>query len=189
MTRGLGHDRRLAELMRAAQGGDRSAYAALLHAITPVVRKLVLRQIAAFRRQEAEDIVQDVLISLHVARAAYDPERPFLPWLLGIARIRISDATRRNARRAAREVIVADVPETFCDADANISGDDYRDPEALHQAIQSLPDGQRRAIELLKLREMSLKEAATATGMSISALKVATHRGVAALRQLLSQEA
>ncbi|WP_425342258.1 sigma factor, partial [Klebsiella pneumoniae] len=43
---------------------------------------------AAFRRQEAEDIVQDVLISLHVARAAYDPERPFLPWLLGIARIR-----------------------------------------------------------------------------------------------------
>jgi RNA polymerase sigma-70 factor (ECF subfamily) len=173
--------------MQSAQDGDGPAYVKLLETITPIVRRHVLRQIAPFHRQEAEDVVQDVLVSLHVARATYDPERPFLPWLMGIARIRISDTTRRNARRAARELTVAEVPETS-DADVDTSGADYRDPEALRQAIQGLPARQRQAIELLKLREMSLREAATITGMSIGALKVATHRGVAALRQLLSIE-
>ncbi|WP_365970273.1 sigma factor-like helix-turn-helix DNA-binding protein [Mesorhizobium sp.] len=54
--------------------------------------------------------------------------------------------------------------------------------------IKGLPTGQRQAIELLKLREMSLKEAASFTGMSIAALKVATHRGMTALRMLLVTE-
>ncbi|MGE3369138.1 MAG: sigma-70 family RNA polymerase sigma factor [Rhizobiaceae bacterium] len=182
------NDRHFANLMRAAQDGDATAYARLLHTITPFVRKLVLRQITAFQRQEAEDIVQDVLVSLHVARATYDPERPFLPWLMGIVRIRTSDTKRRIARRTAREVTVAQVPETFSESGANISEDNYRDPEALRQAVQVLPERQRQAIELLKLREMSLKEAAAVTGMGIGALKVATHRGVVTLRRLLSNE-
>lgn len=189
MKRLIQNDSDLADLMRAAQDGDGHAYTTLLDAITPIVRRTVLRQTAAFQRHEAEDIVQDVLVALHVARATYDPERPFLPWLAGIARIRISDTTRRNARRAARELTVADVPETSSDGDVNISTDDYRDPQALRQAIRGLPAGQRQAIELLKLREMSLKEAASFTGMSIAALKVATHRGMTALRLLLTSEA
>ncbi|RWM19458.1 sigma-70 family RNA polymerase sigma factor [Mesorhizobium sp.] len=188
MKRAILNDSELADLMRASQDGDGHAYAALLEAIAPIVRKTVLRQTAAFQRHEAEDIVQDVLVALHVARATYDPARPFLPWLAGIARIRISDTTRRNARRAARELTVADVPETSCAAEANIFGEEYRDPEALRQAIKGLPTGQRQAIELLKLREMSLKEAASFTGMSIAALKVATHRGMTALRMLLVTE-
>jgi RNA polymerase sigma-70 factor (ECF subfamily) len=52
--------------------------------------------------------------------------------------------------------------------------------------VQSLPRKQRDAIELVKLRELSLKEAAAVTGMSIGALKVATHRAVAALRRVLT---
>jgi RNA polymerase sigma-70 factor (ECF subfamily) len=50
-----------------------------------------------------------------------------------------------------------------------------------------LPAGQRRAIELLKFQELSLKEAAEATGTSVGALKVATHRAMAALRKSLSK--
>ena len=60
--------------------------------------------------------------------------------------------------------------------------------EALHQAIQTLPSGQRQAIELLKLREMSLKEAAAASGTTVGALKVATHRAMVALRRLLTNK-
>ena len=48
-----------------------------------------------------------------------------------------------------------------------------------------LPKGQRSAIELLKLREMSLKEASQATGMIISALKVSVHRAIKTLRTSL----
>jgi RNA polymerase sigma-70 factor (ECF subfamily) len=55
----------------------------------------------------------------------------------------------------------------------------------LRQAIDSLPQSQRQAITLLKLKEMSLKEAEAASGISIAALKVATHRGVKSLRKIL----
>lgn len=51
--------------------------------------------------------------------------------------------------------------------------------------MAELPSGQRQAIELLKLREMSLKEAAAVTGTNIGALKVAVHRGMRALRKAL----
>ena len=57
--------------------------------------------------------------------------------------------------------------------------------QALLQAIRGLPPGQRQAVELLKLQGMSLKDAAGATGSSISALKVATHRAMASLRRAL----
>ena len=56
----------------------------------------------------------------------------------------------------------------------------------LKDAVGALPPGQRQAIELLKLRELSLKEAAAATGVSSGALKVATHRAMTALRRILA---
>jgi RNA polymerase sigma-70 factor (ECF subfamily) len=117
-----------------------------------------------------------------------DPGRPFLPWLLAIARNRMVDGARRYVRRSANEVAVEQLPVTFAEDEANVSGDAYGDPEALRQAMQRLPRGQREAIEMLKLREMSLREAAGATGLSMAALKVAVHRGMNALRKALATE-
>jgi RNA polymerase sigma-70 factor (ECF subfamily) len=67
----------------------------------------------------------------------------------------------------------------------NTNDEEIGDVEALEHAIRALPAGQRQAIELLKLREMSLKEASAATGTSVSALKVATHRAMLSLRRIL----
>jgi DNA-directed RNA polymerase specialized sigma24 family protein len=64
----------------------------------------------------------------------------------------------------------------------------YRDPQALRRAIQGLPRGQREAIEMMKLREMSLKEAAAASGTRVGALKVSVHRAMIALRKALKKE-
>jgi RNA polymerase sigma-70 factor (ECF subfamily) len=61
------------------------------------------------------------------------------------------------------------------------------DEATLLVAIEKLPPDQRQAIRLLKLKEMSLKEAALATGRTVSALKVATHRAVKSLRKILRQ--
>src|SRR3546814_10232108 len=74
------------------------------------------------------------------------------------------------------------ISETFAGPDTNVQEKAYGDREALRQAIHHLPRGQREAVTLLKLREMSLKEAAAVTGMSIGALKVAVHRAVRTLR-------
>jgi DNA-directed RNA polymerase specialized sigma24 family protein len=79
-------------------------------------------------------------------------------------------------------------PVTFSDAEPNTAGEAYRDTEALERAVRALPPGQRKAVEMLKLREMSLREAAAASGTSITALKVSVHRAIGALRKRLTKE-
>jgi RNA polymerase sigma factor (sigma-70 family) len=181
-------DAQLRVLMRSAQAGDGQAYRALLTAITPRIRRIIRRRRAFLGRADVEDLVQDVLLSLHAVRATYDADRPFMPWLLAIVWHRMADAARQYARRGAREMAVEDLEVTFADRSANMYEEDTGDLEALAQAIQALPAGQRRAIQLLKLEERSLKEAAAATGSSVSALKVATHRAMLSLRRRLGAQ-
>jgi RNA polymerase sigma-70 factor (ECF subfamily) len=171
--------------MRAAQDGDNAAYATLLRELLPQLRQAVRQRRSFLQPQDIEDLVQDILLSLHAVRATYDPSRPFRPWLSAIVHNRMVDGARRYARRAQNEVAVGELPETFSPAPSNMTTS-YRDPEALRQAVQLLPRGQREAIEMLKLRELSLKEASAATGTSVGALKVAAHRGMLALRKALN---
>ena len=177
-------DEELSSLMCAVQQGDAAAYSRLLCEITRRVRRVVRQQRGFAGAAEVEDLVQDVLLSVHAVRASYDPERPFIPWLMAIVRNRLADGARRYARRAAREVQVDDIDVTFADVRTN-TGESALSTEALQAAVQALPPGQRQAIELLKLREMSLQEESSLTGTSIGALKVATHRAMAALRRTL----
>jgi RNA polymerase sigma-70 factor (ECF subfamily) len=167
-------------LMARAQNGDGESYRRLLLEITPYLRVMAAR----FVPIETEDAVQDILLAIHAIRHTYDPGRPFKPWLAGVARHRLIDFARRRARSSGREVVLASEHETFADERPNLDAGALSRP-ALHEAIGKLPAGQRQAIELLKLREMSLKQASVATGMSITALKVSSHRGMQRLRRLL----
>jgi RNA polymerase sigma factor (sigma-70 family) len=181
------HEELLAALMRSARGGDADAYAALMQEVAGRVRRIVRYRRAFLEHADVEDLVQDVLLSVHAVRATYDATRPFIPWLLAITRNRLADAARLYARQGAREVVVEDLDVTFFSETTNTMTETYGDPDALKEAIGGLPAGQRRAIELLKLQEMSLKEAAAASGTSVGALKVATHRAMDALRRKLKK--
>lgn len=188
MTETATTELRFAMLMQAAQAGDTDAYVQLLQEITQRLRHIVRSRRKFLTSEDIEDLVQDVLLSMHAVRATYDPQRPFMPWLLAITRNRLADGARRYARREAQEVHVDNwAAVTFSSGNANFTREAYGDPEALRHAIQALPPGQRSAIEMLKLREMSLKEAAAACGMSIGSLKVATHRAMSTLRKTLMQ--
>lgn len=172
-------------LMARAQAGDTAAYRRLLGGITPYLRAIVHR--AHRDPSAAEDTVQDILLTLHAIRHTYDASRPFKPWLAGIARHRVLDRLRRQGRTAAREVALAPEHETFAAPESNLETG-AADGRILQQALDTLPEGQRRAVTLLKLREMTLKEAAVVSGMSVASLKVATHRGIKALRRRLGRE-
>jgi RNA polymerase sigma-70 factor (ECF subfamily) len=171
-------------LMARAQVGDVAAYRRLLIGITPYLRAIASR--AHRNPGDTEDTVQDILLTLHTVRHTYDPSRPFKPWLAGIAQHRLIDRLRVLGRQAAREVALDLGHETFADPGPNnISGLDHH---ALHVGLQSLPAGQLQAVTLLKLQELSLKEASKRTGLSIVALKVSTHRGIKALKRLLVRQ-
>jgi RNA polymerase sigma-70 factor, ECF subfamily len=170
-------------LMAHAQAGDSDAYRRLLEEITPYLRSLATRRHRD--PNDIEDALQDILLTVHAIRHTYDPARPLGPWLVAIANRRLIDRLRRQGRLRSRESPLAPEHETFPAGPANMD-DEISDRRALHAAVDKLPDRQRQAVRLLKLKEMSLKEAAVATGMSVAALKVATHRALSSLRKLLS---
>ncbi|MBK8174767.1 MAG: sigma-70 family RNA polymerase sigma factor [Rhodospirillales bacterium] len=174
--------------MAAAQDGDTGAYQQLLCEIAPLLRRVAARRLYSAPAADIEDVVQDVLLSVHAVRHTYDPARPFLPWLMAIQRHRLADWMRRSMRRSANEVAVESLEVTFAERAANTDDEETIDRKEIHAAVAGLPPAQRRAIELLKLKEMSLKEAAQETGMTETALKVATHRGIKALRALLGKD-
>jgi len=173
----------LSALMRATQEGDAAAYARLLAAVMPSIRRLATGRWTG--SEEADDLVQDVLLSLHQVRHTYDPDRPFMPWLMAIARNRLADVQRRQARRARGEVAVDVLPETFSQGQTKEPIDRIADAEGFGRALAELPPRQRQAVEMLRLKEMSLKEASAASGMSVAALKVSMHRAMKTLRTLL----
>lgn len=171
------------DLMRRAQQGDRVAYAALLRSIVPYLQRLAAQHHCA--REDIDDTVQDILLTIHSVRHPYDPCRPFGPWLVAIARRRLVDQRRWRARHAARETDLTARHETFSMPETNLYEGEVR---RLQQAIAALPNGQRRAVEMLKLRELTLKEASQKSGMSVTALKVAAHRALKTLRVLIIGE-
>ncbi|APO70765.1 RNA polymerase sigma factor protein (plasmid) [Rhizobium gallicum] len=169
-------------LMAHAQDGDNGAYLRLLQEITPYLRSLVWRWHKD--HWDIEDTVQDILLTLHSIRHTYDPARPFGPWLVGIANRRAIDRLRQRGRQTLREApLTAEHEATAVSAD---NSDDVLAKHHLTEALGDLPPVQRTAVDLLKLKEMSLKEASEATGLSIASLKMATHRALTNLRGLLS---
>jgi len=172
-------------LMAAAQAGDGAAYARLLGAVAPYLRALARRM--GVHADEIEDAVQDVLLTVHSIRRTYDPKRPFAPWLLAVARHRLIDRLRRSVRLRSRETELTEaMHETFGTDESNLH-ETASEARELRAAISRLPRAQRQAVELLRLRELSLKDASAATGQSETALKVALHRALNGLRNLLSR--
>jgi RNA polymerase sigma-70 factor (ECF subfamily) len=171
--------------MARAQGGDRDAYRRLLEDVAPYLRSIAARHLR--NSWDIEDVVQEVLLTVHAVRHTYDPARPFGPWLVAIANRRAVDALRRQGRSRAREVVLETEHETFAVPQANLA-EAASDGRVLRDAVAQLPPGQRDAIRMLKLKEMSLKEAAAVSGMTVAALKVATHRALKSLRKVLARQ-
>src|SRR5687768_6938252 len=115
--------------MRAAQRGDAGAYLDLLRTLTPRIRQIIARQRGFAGAEMVEDLVQDVLLSLHAVRPTYDSQRPFMPWLLAILRNRLVDGARRHGRTAIQEVHVEDLDldVTFSKTGTNPDQETYRD--------------------------------------------------------------
>jgi RNA polymerase sigma-70 factor (ECF subfamily) len=172
------NDRELewAVLMRAANSGDAVAYVKVLRAFTPVLRVLARRGLTrAGLERDTEDVVQETLLAVHLKRHTWDGTRPIGPWLQAIARHKLIDATRRRGRRI--EVSVDDL--------ANVLPAPAPDPDHVvgraERYLETLPLGQRNVVRALTVDGATPREAALQLNMSEGAVRVALHRGLAAL--------
>jgi RNA polymerase sigma-70 factor (ECF subfamily) len=168
-------------LMQKAQDGDAQAYRLLLGSMMPAIQSLVRRRV--FDEALAEDVVQEVLMTLHRVRHTYDPARPMMPWIAAIAATRAVDALRRQGRVQRREIWDETVLAMELDPDASARMEDFAVQGEVSQLLSALPARQRQAVEMVKLQEMSLDHVAAATSQSVPALKALLHRAFAKLRQ------
>jgi RNA polymerase sigma-70 factor (ECF subfamily) len=177
MARGQGFD----EAMRGVQSGDARAYDGLLRGITPFLRQVTRRR--GVPPGELDDVVQETLLALHRCRHHYDPARPFLPWLAGIAQHCAQDRRRRRQREERRVTAMQALHQAWGPAMATedaVAGGLLA--ATLERLILALPEAQREAIQCVALAEMDLREAAELTGRSTGAVKVNLHRARRALR-------
>ncbi len=165
-----------AELMRAANAGDAAAYRRLLKDLAPVLRAAARRGfVRAGCDADAEDVVQETLLAIHLKRHTWRSEEPIGPWIWAIARNKLIDALRRRGRRV--ELPIEDFAEVLPAEEARATSP-ARDVE---RHLEILPDGQRAVVRAIAVEGASIAEAATRLAMSSGAVRVALHRGLAAL--------
>lgn len=172
--------------MRMAQAGDEQAYARLLRALLPAIRISVRYRI--YDDVLVDDVTQDTLLTVHRLRHTYDPSLPMRPWLNAIAQARSIDALRKRGRSQGREVVDDALLDQAADPQAGRAVEKLMIDQEVGRLLDVLPARQRAVVELVKLREMSLDEAAVESRTSVSAIKALLHRAIENLRKHKSHE-
>lgn len=171
---------RWASWMRAGMAGEETAYRRFLDALTPYLRAAARRRIdgRAPAVIDAEDVVQETLLTIHLKRATWDPERPIGPWIAAILRHKILDAYRRQGFRTM--IPLDDVGE-FLEAE---EASDPLDRHDLGRMLAHLNERQRNIVRFVSVEGLSAREAAQRLNMSEGAVRVALHRALRALASL-----
>ncbi len=166
------------ELMAAAQAGHAAAYRRLLDEVRHWLKGFYARRLPPAM---VEDAVQDTLIAIHEKRHTYDPERPFKPWLMAVARYKWIDRLRSMSRSRTEEL-----PEEIAVEDHESS---VTSSVVLARLMTELKPAQAEAIRLVKIEGFSVEEASERTGQSGSLIKVNIHRGLARLAAIVQKQA
>jgi RNA polymerase sigma factor (sigma-70 family) len=168
------------QLLVKANAGDAGAYARFLHAITPVLRGIVRARSGTLGGATCEDVVQEVLLAVHLKRHTWSSGAPVRPWLYAIARYKVVDAFRARGRRI--NLPIEDFAETL-QAEAGVDPTEAND---IAKMIALLDPRAAQIVRKIGLEGASVGETALAMTMNEGAVRVALHRAfkkLAALRE------
>jgi RNA polymerase sigma-70 factor (ECF subfamily) len=167
--------------MLLALQGDQTAYHSFLERTAVELRSFVARtgKLRFASPDKADDLIQEVLLSIHRKRDLYSPRMPILPWIYAIAKYRWIDGLRSEGR----------VPKTV-DWDEEIEASLWNpvEEEPLAAAslaaalLEPLSDRQKQILVMAKSEEVPLAEVARRFGMSLSAVKLTIHRAIRSIR-------
>jgi RNA polymerase sigma-70 factor (ECF subfamily) len=166
-----------AALMRAAMAGDADAYRRFLVSVAPHVRAVArsrCRHLGA-PEGEVEDVVQEVLLTIHLKRGTWDPARPIGPWVAAITRNKLVDTLRRHSRYVF--IPIEDVVNSLT-AEDRAQALMHHDMDAL---LARLKTQQREIVRSISVNGNSIRETAERLQMTEGAVRVALHRALKAL--------
>ena len=164
-------------LMRSAIAGDNATYHRLLKSVTPVLRAAARRGLARAGQpvDQSEDIVQDILLAVHLKRHTWDANAPFAPWLFAIARNKLIDALRRRGRRIFVNI------DDFAEVLPGEAAEETASAGEVAAQLQTLPARQRDVLQSIAVDSASIKDTAAKFSMTEGAVRVALHRGLSSL--------
>ncbi len=169
----------LGDLMCAGLSGDQVAYGEFLTKIMPMLRFAIAKKVSS---ADVEDVLQEVLISIHKARHTYDGQRPIVPWLIAVARFRITDYLRKHYSQMRHktsdleglEDILEDVTKEHCQN------------ESTNELLENVDAKHQQILTMMHVEGYTAKEVAAQVGMNESAVKVAAHRAIKKIRAKLN---
>ena len=173
----------LEALMKQALNGDQRAYAEILQETSRFLRPYLAKRLSF--TSEVDDLLQEILISIHKARHTYDGNRPYKPWVYAIARFRLQDYLRTHYSDHLHHADDLSEMEETLHADVTETAISY---ESISGEIWKLPQKQAAILQLMHQEGYTAREVAEKMGMNESAVKVAAHRAYRILRQKFEKQ-
>ncbi len=168
-------------------------FAAAIRESEARIRAYITRMVG--NADEADDLLQETFARAHAGKEAFRGEAKIATWLYSVA----TNVCLDYLKSAGRRRLVATPPEALAEIARGVATEEGPRfsaallldragmGECVRRLIAELPEGQRMALLLHDLEEMTGQEVAAALGCTLAALKVRLHRARQRLRALLEE--
>jgi RNA polymerase sigma-70 factor (ECF subfamily) len=166
--------------------GDDQAFAIVYDTVAPRLVGYLRRRVSDTAR--VEDIVQQTFLQMHAARGTFIDGAEVLPWAFTIARRVMVDLSRKSSREtpvdpgATQETSTAFMSAVASGEEVVLAQETHK---LFNQALDRLTEPQRAAFELMKVEGLSLEQAASVLGTTVTGVKLRAHRAYESLRSAL----
>lgn len=173
-------------LMVRIQRGDHQAFSILVQRHSERFYAVAYRMLR--NSAEAEDVVQDSFLKLWNKPQAWDPRKnaKFTTWFYRVVTNAAIDRARRGVKVVSGEKIIDFVADERRNAEDQMYQDETQ--KVLEDAIQSLPDRQRAALNLCFYEGLSNKEAAEVLEVNLKALESLLMRAKAGIKEYMTRK-
>lgn len=165
----------LSDLLNLANSGNKKSYEEFLNKISSLLRPIIVKKIINF---DVEDVLQEILLSIHKARHTYNGDRPIIPWIIAIANFRMTDYLRKYyAQMRHKTLDIQEMENILADIDEN-----FIETTSINELFDEITPKNKEIITMMHLEGFTAKEVGERVGMSESAVKVAAHRAIKKIR-------
>mgnify|MGYP001818050041 CR=1 FL=1 len=181
------------EIVAHVRRGDEGASRRLVELLYPTIASIVRKHLP--RREEEEDLIQEVFMKLFAKMDSYAGKQPIAHWASRIAINTCYDRLRRQKVRPVQNFAELDLDEAeFLERALHGQEETSTSPEAtetatelLEKLLATLNPRERIVIRMLDLEEKTIQETCNLTGWGASKVKVTAHRARRKLRATLAR--